>query len=256
MKIRIGDNIKKQRLLKKQTQENLSEVFDVSPQAISRWENESTFPDIQLLPTIANYFQISVDELLGVDEMRSHEQMCGIYTRVHNFELEGSFEKAVAELRKALKVFPRDFGFMSELALALTMSNNKNNNKAYDEAINLSNDVLKNSVDDKVRSTTKANLCYLHQKVNDHSSSVKTAGTLSHVWESRELITPEVVDQSSYEFELKKGLLTTIDVLYEKIKFDRQSKINTASKTLALGRREIDKIDVLEKLDAIKLFMT
>ena len=48
------------------TQEQLAEYMGVSPQAISRWENASSYPDITLLPAIASYFETTVDELLGI----------------------------------------------------------------------------------------------------------------------------------------------------------------------------------------------
>ena len=48
------------------TQENLAEIFGVSPQAVSRWENETSYPDITQLPHIAAFFETSVDELLGL----------------------------------------------------------------------------------------------------------------------------------------------------------------------------------------------
>lgn len=63
----IGLNIKKLRLLKCMTQEELVEYMGVSSRAVSRWENAITFPDITLLPILANIFEVTVDELLDVD---------------------------------------------------------------------------------------------------------------------------------------------------------------------------------------------
>ena len=51
---------------KQLTQEQVAEIFGVSPQAISRWENAASYPDIALLPNIASYFETTVDDLLGV----------------------------------------------------------------------------------------------------------------------------------------------------------------------------------------------
>lgn len=51
---------------KQLTQEQLAEIFDVSSQAISRWETAASYPDITLLPKIALFFETSIDELLGV----------------------------------------------------------------------------------------------------------------------------------------------------------------------------------------------
>lgn len=61
----IGKNIAKLRKLNNLTQEQLAEKVGVSPQAVSKWENGLSCPDITLLPTIAKLFGITVDELLG-----------------------------------------------------------------------------------------------------------------------------------------------------------------------------------------------
>ena len=55
----LGLNIKKYRLLKGMTQEELAEYTGVSSRAVSRWENGITFPDISLLPILANLSNIS-----------------------------------------------------------------------------------------------------------------------------------------------------------------------------------------------------
>ena len=50
---------------KQLTQEQVAEIFGVSPQAISRWENATSYPDIAQLPNIAAYFETTVEDLLG-----------------------------------------------------------------------------------------------------------------------------------------------------------------------------------------------
>lgn len=61
----IGKNIAELRKNSGMTQEQLAETLGVSAQAISKWENEVTMPDIMLLPVIAGCFEITVDELYG-----------------------------------------------------------------------------------------------------------------------------------------------------------------------------------------------
>ena len=61
----IGKNIKRLRLNKGVTQEQLAEQLHISDKSVSKWENETFFPDISLLPIIAEYFEISIDELMG-----------------------------------------------------------------------------------------------------------------------------------------------------------------------------------------------
>ena len=60
----IGTNIKRLRQNKGVTQEVLGEVLGVSSQAVSKWENESALPDILILPKLADFFGISIDELM------------------------------------------------------------------------------------------------------------------------------------------------------------------------------------------------
>ncbi len=61
----IGTNIKRLRQNKGVTQEMLGEALGISGQAVSKWENESALPDITMLPHLAEYFGISIDELMG-----------------------------------------------------------------------------------------------------------------------------------------------------------------------------------------------
>ena len=61
----IGSNIKRLRMNKGITQEQLGEVLGVSSQAVSKWENGIALPDITLAPILARYFGISMDELFG-----------------------------------------------------------------------------------------------------------------------------------------------------------------------------------------------
>ena len=67
MTIYIGENIKRLRLQKELTQEVLAEFLGISFQSISRWERGESYPDITMLPVIANFFDVTVDELLTVN---------------------------------------------------------------------------------------------------------------------------------------------------------------------------------------------
>ena len=64
----LGTVIKQLRFRASMTQEQLAEKLGISPQSVSKWENEISMPDISLLPTIAEIFGVSVDELFGLNE--------------------------------------------------------------------------------------------------------------------------------------------------------------------------------------------
>lgn len=69
MNLDFADNIKKLRKEKNVTQEKMAEVLGVSSQSVSRWELGICYPDLELLPAIANYFGVTIDTLLLNDSI-------------------------------------------------------------------------------------------------------------------------------------------------------------------------------------------
>ena len=61
----LGKKISELRKEKSFTQEELAEKLGVSPQAVSKWENDLSCPDIMLLPELASLFDVSIDEMFG-----------------------------------------------------------------------------------------------------------------------------------------------------------------------------------------------
>ena len=59
----IGNKIKELRQQKRITQSQVAMKLGVSSQAVSKWENNLSCPDIMLLPHIAKLFDVSIDEL-------------------------------------------------------------------------------------------------------------------------------------------------------------------------------------------------
>ena len=69
--IKVGEKIKELRQRKGRTQEALANELGVTAQAVSRWEKGICYPDMEVIPSIANYFGVSIDELFGYDNERS-----------------------------------------------------------------------------------------------------------------------------------------------------------------------------------------
>lgn len=71
--MKIGDKLKKARMDKNMTQEEVAEKIFVSRQSISNWENNKTYPDIGNVIALSDLYQISLDELLkGSDNFMIH----------------------------------------------------------------------------------------------------------------------------------------------------------------------------------------
>ena len=112
MEIRIGENIKRLRLEKGITQEQLSEILGVSSVAVSKWERGETMPDISLLPKIAFYYQTTIDELLNYDAC-SVELQITEFIREHTEAAEAYRNDLCLELsREAYQKYPNDYRVM------------------------------------------------------------------------------------------------------------------------------------------------
>lgn len=63
--VEVGPKIKELREAKKISQKELAEFLHVTPQAVSKWENSKSYPDLDTLLQLSRYFHISTDKLLG-----------------------------------------------------------------------------------------------------------------------------------------------------------------------------------------------
>ncbi|WP_103063471.1 helix-turn-helix transcriptional regulator [Actinomyces qiguomingii] len=68
MKHSVGRNIARLRLARGMTQEQLAKRMGVTPQAVSKWENDLNYPDVATLPALAALLDTSVDALLAVPD--------------------------------------------------------------------------------------------------------------------------------------------------------------------------------------------
>ena len=87
----FGKTIKDLRRKQDLTQERLAEILSISPQAISRWETDMAMPDISLIAPLCNLFNISADELLGIDLARKKETVKAICEEADKYAHRGYF---------------------------------------------------------------------------------------------------------------------------------------------------------------------
>jgi len=94
----IGNQIKTFRLEKKVKQEELAEYLGVSAQAASKWETGASTPDITLLPGIATYFGVSIDELFALPEEVQYERIENMFFHERRIHPE-TFEQSIRFLK-------------------------------------------------------------------------------------------------------------------------------------------------------------
>jgi transcriptional regulator with XRE-family HTH domain len=215
MNIDIGTSLRRLRRTKDITQEELAEFLGVSFQSVSKWERGDCYPDITMLPSLANFFEVSVDELMGMNEKRRDSYLGDTFRRAHEYEAENRYNEAIELLRQAIQTFPNNYGLLSELALALSFKNSETTDgmQSAKEAIVLCECVLANSTNEKIRSTTRANLCFLYRRIGERQRALDLVRTLPHVWESREILLPEMQEGHDVLDSLKKAISIVLSML-------------------------------------------
>lgn len=141
----IGANIKTLRKKQNITQEQLAEYLNITSQAISKWENGTALPDITMLPTIASYFEVSIDSLFGtnIDTVTNHESE--YKKRYKELCADGDINGRRELMRSALKEYPRNFKFMDNLARSMFHCINDDNDLR--EIISLDKRIIENCKD-------------------------------------------------------------------------------------------------------------
>ena len=99
MIMKMGDKIKELRIEKGYTQEQLANDLSISFQAVSKWENGITYPDVQMIPKISAYFGITIDELFAISDETHFERIEVMIDEKTNISRE-EFDYAINYLDK------------------------------------------------------------------------------------------------------------------------------------------------------------
>jgi transcriptional regulator with XRE-family HTH domain len=122
MDILLAENFKRLRAERGGSQDALASHLGVTPQAVSKWERGDSFPDITLLPSLAAYYNASVDDLLGVGEIRKREKIKAYMDQDMKLMNEGRMAEKLALWEGVYKEFPRELSVISMLSYALLMN--------------------------------------------------------------------------------------------------------------------------------------
>lgn len=128
-KINISKNIADLRKKKGITQEQLALALNISPQAVSKWETNTSQPDTQTLPLIAEYLEVSIDYLFYGEEYAYND----IYNKV--------FDKVAEHPQQSKEAYTEALTLFAYAHHGVSRWNNKNRTPAmYDEPLHLSNE--------------------------------------------------------------------------------------------------------------------
>lgn len=115
--LNIGENILSLRRKRRITQEQLAEFIGVTKASVSKWETGQSTPDILLLPCLATYFDVTVDELLGYSPQLSKEQIIRIYRDLAAEFAQGNFGEVMDKTWEYVKKYYSCYPFLFQMCV-------------------------------------------------------------------------------------------------------------------------------------------
>lgn len=117
--LNIGKCIIQKRKERKITQQQLADYTGVSKASVSKWESGLSYPDILLLPQLAAYFNISVDELMGYSPQLAKEDIKKIYNKLSYEFTVRTFDEVMEQCNKLIKKYYSCFPFLLSMVQLL-----------------------------------------------------------------------------------------------------------------------------------------
>lgn len=235
MQLDLGNHIRQLRRRDKRTQEDLANALGVTSQAVSRWESGGSYPDMNLIPSIANYFGVTIDTLFGYegDRERRIDALAAEINRMNreNNGRDVCMSECIALARSALVEFPGNEKLMLCLASALYKAGgvrygeshliDEDGYGVYDtalhrsyaewvEAVPLYEKALQTLPLGKLRDRATDELSQLYTNLGEHEKGMALAEAAPDMWNSREFLRAYACDGKQYVKAHSETLLKTL----------------------------------------------
>ena len=245
MQLNLGNKIREFRRRDGRTQDNLAEALGVTAQAVSRWESSGSYPDMEMIPAIANYFHVSIDELFGYHDEREEkiktilENATKILTKqgftMYQGSLSGDVEECINMLRAASEEFPNEPKILLKLVQALQMWGwNKygakghrddssgiieddvdynSQNIYWKEAVRVSERLLKSNPSSEDREIAIRQITPLYCRMGEYEKAKALANEQNSIVISKEVLLPKATvgeERARYQGERIMALLSNL----------------------------------------------
>ena len=182
----LGNKIRELRRSRNLTQEKLAASLNISAQAVSKWEMGASYPDMTMIPTLAAFFKVSLDELFDFDVSNVDKEIEEIRLEYGKY-FWNNFEKAEQILLDGLKRYPASVQLKTEL-MELYAYNVDRGDEIVNKAFELGGQIISISQEVFCTCRTKQNIIHVYryleiEKGEDHYEDiVKIIDTLPYMY--------------------------------------------------------------------------
>lgn len=240
----IGQKIKELRQENNFTQEELAEQLGVSPQAISRWENSTTYPDITLLPIIANMFDVTIDYLLDMNSYKKDEELEKILEQDDILSNKGKIKERENLILESLKKYPNNWKLKSRLlgVYHLQTANDEETDEYYQQKlIELGHNILDKCNIDEYRYSAIQILCFVYDWIGQTDKAKQIVEKLPNSFVTKDFLMLGLVKGNERNIKSAEYITTLIELFDFTIDTMRLS----AEDTIKAKEKEIKILNVI-----------
>ena len=219
MQLNLGNKIRELRRRDRRTQEDLADALGITSQAVSRWESGGSYPDMEIMPAIANYFGVTIDELFGYHNDRD-KKIDAIIERINEFGIRSRgddewVDECLAILREGLAEFPQNERLIITLAETLSEAGWRRHkewlyydnegfiqhsydvhksNEYWAESIKLCEYLVSNAADNVTVTRAIHILVLLYRNIGENDKAIAYAKKMPELKNCRELLLTAAAD--------------------------------------------------------------
>jgi transcriptional regulator with XRE-family HTH domain len=210
VKITICGNLKELRRKKNITQEELADFLTVSIAAVSKWERGECYPDMDLLPQIAMYYNVSVDDLLGVGKIRVEQKVAQYYQKADDYEKKGEIDAYRAVWAEAYKEFPNHYNVMRFYMWTLP-------DERADEIIKIAERLYNESDIPSHRYEVIRTLCNLYARLGNEEKAIEYAQKAPMMEDSRENLFSQIYTGEKLVEHIQTNLIFLVQMVDDEL---------------------------------------
>ncbi len=212
MELMIGNKLKELRRSRDLTQEEVAAHLGISFQAISKWERGDGYPDITILPSLANYFEVSIDELIGMDEISSANKLNEINQKWQENRAFGKHKENVELMRSALKTYPNNALLLIQLSASLERldGTEKEMRELLKESILIQEQILQYCNDSEVRGAALFNISDAYYRYGDYEKAVEYADKLPNLYKTRETAMVRILKDDAEKNKIARSAIEAL----------------------------------------------